>query len=61
MDNNKKPGEKLDRKWRSKQYVDADAIFNDYHGIRKTLLCIQIVQIVQGITLLLIALLLLSK
>lgn len=41
--------------WRGKNFLDADAIYNEYHGIRKTLLSIQIVQIIQGITLLALA------
>ncbi len=63
MDNNKKPSEPSaaerwvmdETHWRGKNFLDADAIYNEYHGIRKTLLSIQIVQIIQGITLLVLA------
>lgn len=41
--------------WRGKKFLDADAIYNEYHSIRKTLLSIQVVQIIQGITLLVLA------
>ena len=63
MDNNKRPSEPSaaerwvmdETHWRGKNFLDADAIYNEYHGIRKTLLSIQIVQIIQGITLLALA------
>nr|DAE34082.1 MAG TPA: hypothetical protein [Caudoviricetes sp.] len=63
MENNKKLSEPSaaerwvmdETHWRGKNFLDADAIYNEYHGIRKTLLSIQIVQIIQGITLLVLA------
>lgn len=59
----KKPSEPVEEKrwamkesqWRGKKFLDADAIYNEYHSIRKTLLSIQVVQIIQGITLLVLA------
>lgn len=63
MDNNKKPCGPVEEErwamkesqWRGKKFLDADAIYNEYHSIRKTLLSIQVVQIIQGITLLVLA------
>lgn len=63
MDNSKEPGapveeerwELKESQWRGKKFLDADAIYNEYHSIRKTLLSIQVVQIIQGITLLVLA------
>lgn len=69
MESNKKPSEPSaaehwvmnENNWRGKTFVDADAIYNEYHGIRKTLFSIQIVQIIQGAATLIIALSLLLK
>ena len=63
MNDKKKPSEPVEEKrwamkesqWRGKKFLDADAIYNEYHSIRKTLLSIQVVQIIQGITLLVLA------
>lgn len=63
MNDNKKPGAPMEEErwelkesqWRGKKFLDADAIYNEYHSIRKTLLSIQVVQIIQGITLLVLA------
>ena len=63
MTDNQKPGEPMEAErwalkesqWRGKKFLDADAIYNEYHSIRKTLLSIQVAQIIHGITLLVLA------